>query len=195
MLSWDLYFTPGRTSLIDKNFDKEYDKIILKSPFSSKTFDIDVEFDVHLERLFMPSLVEEQGVKTTSQDVVDEDEHSEQSLQEEFENEELPYDEATSTELLISKWNACPVPGRVYFYHRWDDRVDEEEDAYQDALVRVHLHRVKCKASALVKAMQETRRMALPRNFRKIYFGGSRGKGKSSKKGRPSSANLIDNKL
>lgn len=190
MLSWDLYFTPDRTSLIDRNFDKEYDQIILESPLSNKTFDIDVEFDVHLERLFMPSLVEEQGVEMPSREVVDEGEHSEQSLR-----EELPYDESTSTELLISKWNACPEPGRVYLYHRWDDRGTEDEDAYQDAFVRVHLHRVKCKAKTLVRAMQETRRMALPRNFRKIYFGSSRGRGVRTKKVRPNRTNLIDNKL
>ena len=91
------------------------------------------------------------------------------------EHEELPYDETTSTELLVLKWRACPEGGRVYFYHRWDDQGIEDNafrirDGNHQIVVKVHLHRAKCKAKTLVRAMQETRRMALPRNFRTNIF-------------------------
>lgn len=182
MLSWDLYFTPDRTSLLDRDFDREHDRIIPRLPFLGKTFDIDVEFDAYLQHLSRISLDEEQSVEASSQGAAGESELVVEKLREESENEELPYDEATSTEMLVLKWSTCPEPGRVYFYHRWDnltaDDVFENGDNQQDPLVRVHLHRAKCKAKTLVEAMQETRRMALPRNFRRIYFGNGRGKWK-----------------
>ena len=197
MLSWELYFTPDRMSLIDKDFDGEYNQISLKSPFPDKTFDIDVEFDAYLQHLSLTSLNEEQSVEASSHGTADEGEPTIGKPKEESENEELPYDELTSTEMLVLKWNTCPVPGRIYFYHRWDnlttDDVFEAEDNQQDALVRVHLHRAKCKARTLVKAMQETRRMALPRNFRKIYFGNRRVKGK--RKAQPNRNDILGNKL
>ena len=163
---------------MNDSFDKEHDQVILKSPFANMSFDIDVEFDVHLERLSLKTLDCGRKVMESNQVTTDECElpGGRQEGRGGMGGEELPYDEATSTELLISKWNACPEPGRIYFYHRWDDKAMEgvpgANDGNQGAVVRVHLHRVKCKARTLVGAMQEMRRMALPRNFRRIYFSG-----------------------
>ena len=197
MLSWELYFTPDRMSYIDRDFDIEYNQIILKLPFSDKVFDIDVAFDAYLQHLSLTSLNEEQSIKVSSHGTADGSEPTIGKPREESENEELPYDELTSTEMLILKWNTCPVPGRIYFYHRWDspttDDAFETEDNQQDTFVKVHLHKAKCKAKTLVKAMQETRRMALPRNFRKIYFGNRRVKGK--RKAQPNGNDFVGNKL
>ena len=198
MLSWDLYFTLDKTALIDKDFDREHDQIILKAPFLDSMFNIDIQFDVCLEHLSLASVEAEQRVEGPSRSVVDEGCFPSEKPQECLESEELPYDESTSTELLIFKWGTCPEPGRVYFYHRWDDQaaddVFEAGDDHQAPLVRVHLHRARCKARTLVKAMQETRRMALPRNFRRIYFGGNYLRGKRTKRSLPR-VSVLGNKL
>lgn len=197
MLSWDLYFTPDKASLIDRDFDKEHGQIALKLPFLNKTYDIEAEFDAILQHFSLIFLDEEHSVVASGQGTAGEGELVVEGPREEAGNEELPYDEATSTEMLVRKWSACPEPGRVYFYHRWDnltaDEALETDDNNQGPFVRVHLHRVKCKAGTLVRTMQETRRMALPRNFRRIYFGSSRGKGR--RKARLGGNNLAGNKL
>jgi hypothetical protein len=177
MLIWHQYFTPDRTSLLDKKFEREHAQLVLRSPFANKSFDVDTEFDECLKCLSLTRCEEGQNEMESKQRVIHEhDERTEREKVREGEHEELPYDETTSTELLIRKWRACSEGGRVYFYHRWDDQGIEDNasrirDGNHQMVIRVHLHRAKCKAKALVRAMQETRRMALPRNFRRIYFG------------------------